>query len=252
MKKIKLMKMIVLTLATILTFNTVEPLCNVYAESNDQGRKNLLVVSDDIENFIYTYTENDIEYMVKEKSTEDYKHIESKIYVKNESDDYKLTETRTFDMNDGYITNQITNVNTRKVEIKKDNISELIISEDSKPALTNAKSSGSTTGWKYSQTLKTSTKIKKYTLLAVTSIITSAVTYSFLGPVGTTAANTINTIAQAIISDNIPNVWIKHVYYLKFLSGTSLAVGEKKITTVYSNSARTKRIKSPVTTYYWN
>ena len=109
-----------------------------------------------------------------------------------------------------------------------------------------------TTNWKYSQTLKTSSKIKKYTLLAVTAVITTAVTYSFLGPVGSAAANGISVIAQAIISDNIPNVWITHVFYLKFMSGTYMAVGEKKVTSVYKNSARTKRIKSPVTTYYWN
>ncbi|GAA6383239.1 MAG: hypothetical protein E7E92_04025 [Clostridiales bacterium] len=271
MRKVKFIQTIVVLLITIFIFNIMEPLCNTYAEINsEKENKNLVIINDDIDNFIYTYTKNNIKYMVKENSTKDYKHIYSEIYMKNESNKYNLIETRTFDMSNTEITNKIKDSKTQKIKVEKDNISELIESENNGINKINKLNNFSlnnfkmldearisrtkieTTNWKYSQTLKTSSKIKKYTLLAVTAVITTAVTYSFLGPVGSAAANGISVIAQAIISDNIPNVWITHVFYLKFMSGTYMAVGEKKVTSVYKNSARTKRIKSPVTTYYWN
>ena len=108
MRKVKFIQTIVVLLITIFIFNIMEPLCNTYAEINsEKENKNLVIINDDIDNFIYTYTKNNIKYMVKENSTKDYKHIYSEIYMKNESNKYNLIETRTFDMSNPYIRNII-------------------------------------------------------------------------------------------------------------------------------------------------
>ena len=74
MRKVKFIQTIVVLLITIFIFNIMEPLCNTYAEINsEKENKNLVIINDDIDNFIYTYTKNNIKYMVKENSTKDYK-----------------------------------------------------------------------------------------------------------------------------------------------------------------------------------
>ncbi|MEG2869362.1 MAG: hypothetical protein RR894_16615 [Terrisporobacter sp.] len=154
-------------------------------------------------------------------------------------------------MENGYATQIIKNVETGSVETEKVEVDDLISTEETSINDIQSRRPADEPVWKYSQTLKISTKIAKYTLSAVVSIVTTGVGYAFGGPVGAVAANTINGIAQMIISENIPNIWFSHKFYVTFKQGTTSLLGEKKITTVYKNSARTKQIKSPITTYYW-
>lgn len=253
MKKIRFIKVFVLTLITAITFTMINPLAHTYAESNTK-KEDLIIVNSDRENFIYTYIENGVEYKVKENSTEDYKYIESEIYSKVKGENYELVEMRTFNMDDDYATQIIKNVKTGSVETEKVQVSNLISVENTTKISKNdisTRKDPEAPVWKYSQTLKTSTRIAKFTLSAVVSIVTTGVAYYFAGPIGTPGANVINGIAQMIISENIPNIWFTHVYYLTFKPGTNFILGEKKVTSVYKNSARTSMIKSPVTTYYW-
>lgn len=126
----KFLKLIVLTLSMVLTTVTINPGIQAYAENQNNETRNLIIVSNDIGNFIYTYSEDGKDYKVKEKSTEDRKHVDSEIYVKKEDGNYELEETRIFNITGEYATNRIINAKTMNETTEKININNLISTKD--------------------------------------------------------------------------------------------------------------------------
>lgn len=255
MKLKKILKPFVVALSLIVSIPVFGGTNTVSADEVAETR-NVKIINDSRENFVYTYEEDGEKYKVIESSAENYSLVSSSIYKMDDNGKYKLDYTSEmkidFDESKAYYTEyntqaRIVSTNTINIENMTSKDGQISFEEPSEYAIENP---GGEAGWRYSGQTKPSTKILKYTISGVTAVLVG-VAGVYGGVVGGTAAGILRDIAIDVVDEKIANLWYICDFYLLFKSNSSTVQGEWKITKVYKNSARTQQVGGTVSNYYY-
>lgn len=227
-------------------------------------KTNLNYISKDPSYTEYTYDENGISYKVIETTNSDLSIINTKIYQKEKTNNYILTEdfTTVIQINKDVVELTVTKDGT--VEVLEININEIADTIDEFSNKTSndytlpkgsISTSGSTmlTSWTFHSRTTGSTITTIRTLTVLTAVICAVVATGVGGSAlyaGAVAAAQV--IADYIIQDNIPEVYYsKYVYYKYILnSNPPLPRAEKVEVFYYKDAAHTIFIGSVVNEYY--
>lgn len=114
----------------------------------------------------------------------------------------------------------------------------------------------SLTGWQYSRTIFSSTRIKKYTMLFVIGAMAGVIGYTYSITAASAAAIPgVSGIASSIVSDEIPNVYYGQDIRYKYVLGvpTPLPRAESTTTWFFSDKARQYGLgdKKPIISEYY-
>ena len=177
------------------------------AEEGDDNRLKLQIISDDFKNYIYLYEEEGNNYKVIEKADDTFQNINSRIYIQNKNGDYELDHTL------------ITNVKEKYTDftIEKDNIktTERIyfgeaLESEAIPRITHSNvPTPQSSSWNPETVHNHSSKINKYTVVAVTGFILGAIAYHAAGPIAAGAATSLNGVVNEIISSKMSTVYYR-------------------------------------------
>lgn len=240
---------IVLTSSFLLATTMISPNL-AHANSTGMGE----AISDysgtlDEQNINYSYELNGEFYKVEEEFTSDFKGVTSRIYKKDKQGEYQLDSKKvtSLDANNKLeietetIKNNQKTIETFDIQKVDENDQNASINLDTIIESRNDVSiqSGNLTSWQYSTTQKYSSKAKKFTVGALTIIITAAIPW--------TQAKVALQIANLAYQMNAENVYFSIKVYYKYLTGTKLPRAEKNIAYVYADSKRTKLIGGPIT-----
>ncbi|MCC0686179.1 hypothetical protein [Clostridioides sp. ZZV14-6345] len=252
MKLKKINKLLALSIVTAVVINPFGSIANAMS-SNEVGNQyesiekaNFKILSDDLDNIIYTYDEQGTSYRVEEKVANDFSSVKSTIYEKNNKNEYVISSKLETTISDNEVTLKTQEDNNITTEVVP--LSDLI-TVNGEPTYDDSMAKNRDT-WTYNQTLKTSSKFLTYTLGAITAVITTAVSFK-LGEGGKLLAAAISSVAQKVISDNIKQVYYKKDFYYTYYQNTILPRGEKVISKAYKNSGRTQQIGKTMTDYYY-
>lgn len=246
-------------------------------QSSIKTRDNINILSSDLDNIVYTYTENGKHFKVFESLNENLTEVSSEVFVQNEEGIYELQSEIETTVSDGEMTIE-TNTNDRKnievVELSTavnytpviDKKNELNKPIDPLRTINGIDSNdqikpfaiieeNDLTAWRYSGVFKYSNNIYKYTLGAIVAVIAGVSIPAMAAAAGVTigaaAKTTISYIANNLFSSNWTTVYYTQTVYYKFLIGTNLPRAEKTYTTVFKDSARTQKIGNTVIDEYW-
>ncbi len=252
MKLKKINKLLALSIVTAVVINPFGSIVNAMSP-NEAGNQyqsiektNFKVLSDDLNNMIYTYDENGTSYRVEEKVAEDFSSVKSTIYEKNNKNEYVISSKLETTISDNEVTlktQENNNITTEVVPLSN------LITVDGEPTYDDSMAKNKDS-WTYNQTLKTSSKFLSYTLGTVTAVIAAAVSFK-LGNGGKLLMTAINSVAQKVIADKIKLVYYKKDFYYTYYPNTILPRGEKVISKAYKNSGRTQQIGKTMTDYYY-
>lgn len=261
-KKLKFLVSISLVfslLVTTITFSSgsvanasSESVANVNEKNEIQSISDLKIIDDSLDNFEYTYEQEGEFYKVVEhiKSNSE---VESQIFKKNKKGNYVLESEKLTVINDGQV--KVETVEDNKTTIESFNLDNLEINSNTPEVQTLAqelnKNSGIVaaaanpplTDWTYSRTDKYSLKTIALTVAALAAVLANRVTGGL--------AKDFLAVASVVISANLPSIYVSTKISYRYIKGTYLPRGEKSTKTVYSNSARTKKVGSSVTTIYY-
>lgn len=259
------------------SIKTVDAATNYVGSTNT--RENINILSSDLDNLVYTYTENGKEFKVVESLNENLTEVISEVLVKNEEGIYELQSEIETTVSNGEMIIE-TNTNNRKnIEVV-----ELSTAVNYTPEI-NIKNELSTqidplgtikgnssidqiqpfgiieenglTEWRYAGVFKYSNNIYKYTLGAIVAVIAGVSIPALAAAAGVTlgaaAKTTISYIANNLFSSNWNTIYYTQTVYYKYLIGTNplLPRAEKTYTTVYKDSARTQKVGNTVIDEYW-
>lgn len=226
-----------------------------------QPKQNITFIKggyDDISHLEYTYSSAGRDFKVVEYTNDDYTVVDSTIYIKNQDGTYEEFATQKLVIDSSVVTatfeaNGQTSTESFRLETPQ-NISLRSNSISDSPISLNSSYNGSpVTDWQYWGTFNYSTRIVKFTVAAITSIIINIVSNSAFPGSAVIVSGIVSTIVVPIVENSIPTVYYTVTTYFKDVipeQGTfQMHVAEKNIYKYYSDSNRTKKIGDTITTF---
>lgn len=226
-----------------------------------QPKQNITFIKggyDDISHLEYTYSSAGRDFKVVEYTNDDYTVVDSTIYIKNQDGTYEEFATQKLVIDSSIVTatfeaNGQTSTESFRLETPQ-NISLRSNSISDSPISLNSSYNGSpVTDWQYWGTFNYSTRIVKFTVAAITSIIINIVSNSAFPGSAVIVSGIVSTIVVPIVENSIPTVYYTVTTYFKDVipeQGTfQMHVAEKNIYKYYSDSNRTKKIGDTITTF---
>lgn len=218
----------------IMLISLISPLTNVSADEAADGISDgKITITKDTENTLeYIHEKENEVFKVVEDIDSETGNIDSKIYKKNNSDQYELYEeqtVRTNKNNDVTVENMFTNGEKNKLTFKseqslKESKDSLSSDEEVSPL------SGDLTPWLYSQTVGFYEKsLLGLTISAVQTILDNTIGIPGWG-------NALIDAAVWIVENNQEEIYINKKTYYKNEVGTTILAGTKEITTLYKTS----------------
>lgn len=222
------MKKIMSMILILMMISTIVPLQKVNAE---EINKNLNFIVNNSEKLVYTYSEDNKEYKIEEQFSKDGKSVSSKVYeLKNNK--YIEIDNFTTSYSDEKVTQKLDNG-----EVKSFTISE----NDVNKTKSIYYASGQKSKWVKHSTWKGNNKFTKWSVGAI-AIVLSGIT-----GLPATAVVIINLAAHTY-SFNAKTVYYTATSY-KDTNAPRLRPNFKRVTNIYTNSARTKILKKGVVSY---
>lgn len=269
----KLFKIIALTLSMAVGLVIMSPVEKAKADTNNK-RTNFQFISRELDNTVYTYDENGEHYKVVEKGNKDLNYVDSKIYKKDVNGEYQLDYTTVTEIVDGIAKFETTKNGQTSIETMdlKLSYNEQKSSNKARSFLNNVElnggglitpysdapgGGGTDLGpWEYNGTFYNSTRIVRYTVIAVTAVLAAVMAPALGGSIYASGASAaVGAIAGDIVSEYISIVYYKRVVYYRHLtlsSGMKVPRAERTTTTVYRDSSRTSVIRGSVTCEYYS
>lgn len=227
-----------------------------------QPKQNITFIKggyDDISHLEYTYSSAGRDFKVVEYTNDDYTVVDSTIYIKNQDGtyeefatqklviDHSSVVTATFEANGQTSTESFRLETPQNISLRSNSIS------DSPISLNSSYNGSPVTDWQYWGTFNYSTRIVKFTVAAITSIIINIVSNSAFPGSAVIVSGIVSTIVVPIVENSIPTVYYTVTTYFKDVipeQGTfQMHVAEKNIYKYYSDSNRTKKIGDTITTF---
>ena len=214
----------------------------------------------------YTYTSSGREWKAIEKTSSDFKKLNSDIYLKNDKGEYELFVNFEMDMVSRYKAEITITPQNGEEPLKEviDNTPQQagfeFINEQSslsEDIETRNPSGLPISAWNHYGNFFYNTKIAKYTISYVTNIVVGLVGYSALGLAGAIVVSSTTELVAEIVKDKIPDIWYTDKVYYKTVVPPNpnmfrMKVAEKTTHTFYSDSGKTKHRKgSPITSEVW-
>ena len=251
----------IITIFAVLVCNSVLPSFAVQIENNNNaGINNLIILSDDFENLVYTYQENGKKYKVAETVNAEFTEICGSKFVWDEiSKNFELVDkyqiVLDYNSTPGYlnytilsgegagsysigISNGVEFDNGKRVGGQREATEQLV-----------GPPQGSGTYWRYINKYKNDTSIQKHTLAIVAAAIFGAMGYYAAGPIGAGATSGMAVLAGIIVESNISVVYFNHHVWFDYVTSTSnLPMYEYMETYAYADKDRTQFIE--MVTYY--
>lgn len=240
---------------TFAATNNNTKVVNKSIDVKKSGKSNFKIWDKNLAHVMYTYDEDGKSYKVVESMDSKLTNGNSKIYVKNiETGDYELDSTLTTTVGNGKVTIKTTDVKTNNTTTDSLDLSAKNLNKMKQQGgihLDYREPDENLTDWEYSAPFFGSSRIKRYTLIAVTGVI-AGVIGSLGTPISGGASGAIGAVAGAIVADEIPLVfWGQDVFY-KYIIGTSTPGAERSLTTFYSDSGRNNQIGDTIVNEYYS
>lgn len=235
------------------------------------NKNNLVILNDDLENYVYTYEENGISFKAIEHISSDLKHVDGEIYQKDKNGNYKLYSTLITDVKDGIVTTKTNNLKNHTITIEKMDLTPIIerVEKESEAEIDFADIESEVKTVKISSDIGTSDysdlgpwehhttdygkkgELLKVSLGTLITVIGALCLGSLSSILAKAALAGVQYIANYIVNHSISTVYYKKVWYFKYIKGTKFPRAEKVNTTFYKNKDRTKQIGDTVVqTYY--
>jgi hypothetical protein len=205
-----------------------------------QGKQNLTIINNDLQNMIYTYDKDGCSYKVEEKFNEDLTNGYSTVYVLNDKNKYEIEETIKTTNENGIV----------KVIYNSNNGTEtqaLDLNEVKAKMKTNSSqgiSLNSISDWTYNGTFNSSTRIARMTVSGVATVLAGIIGGTIKGKLGAQVSATITSVAITFVTDELPLLFYTQEVYCKWADGTYIKIAERVNTSVYSDSGRRSLVES--------
>lgn len=219
---------------------------NVSAEEINENITNFEIVSQSNTEIIYNHSKNNINYQTVEKIDLEAGQVESIIYEKNESGEYKEVSVIKSELNDNSLYQEGSFYGeefTQNIELEEvvQNTEELSIDNHITPFMNS--------NWEYLKTFKTSTYVKGLSIGAIALAISRVIDY--IPNVYAKISAYLIDVAALAYSMTLTYVYNSEEVYRIFDYSTPVPTikGERVIIKQFSNSSRTKLLGQK-TVYY--
>jgi hypothetical protein len=206
---------------------------------------------------VYTYESNGSKFKVVEESNDSFTKVESKIYKKDELDNFEEYAQQVFEISNSM--SILTTIVNNNIEVEKQNFDLLDnLSTSSfnigieKETINSIKDINSikgsngiyngyeVTSWLYQGVTKSSVNVSSYTITAVSSLLFHMVTKRFSGEPLASVISVVSGITTTIITNHISVIFYERFYYEKKLvnppfSLQNFVVGSKWSTYIYED-----------------
>lgn len=217
---------------------------HVLANSNQEVDSNIKIISESLDNFTYTYTENGTNFKVIEDVNEDRSYIYSEIYKMNDNK-YILDSTSEFRLNNetNEYTYELSNANGQIISRESDSLSNLVQVE-------YKKEENSSRAWHYVETRYGNGKITSYTVQVALTAIGATLGAATGIPKDVIVGGAVALeLAKIIVAEKIPHIYQKMNYYVQRGSGGWIQQ-QQWIATTYKNSNFTGQKGRPIVHTY--
>ncbi|EJW19479.1 hypothetical protein M5X00_19045 [Paenibacillus alvei] len=214
---------------------------------------------DDLSDMEYTYTSNSKKYKAIEKTSPDLTHVDSEIYEETTTGEFELIANLMVEVNGAVVETTITPSNGEPKFVDTFIKPEPTDANTFSPELNTLGDRGDypISSWTHYGTFNYSTKIKKYTVAAVTAVISGIVGASTMGAGAAATISSTTGLIAYIVDDQIEDIWYTDFVYYKTLLPPDpkmfrMKVAEKTVHYFYSDSNRDNLMKgSPITSEFW-